>query len=41
MSHGKDETIGLRKNLEDQLERLVQQLEDLEECRWVLNYYEN
>ncbi|KAH0562905.1 protein LZIC-like [Cotesia glomerata] len=33
MSHGKDETIGLRKNLEDQLERLVQQLEDLEECR--------
>ncbi|KAF7994883.1 hypothetical protein HCN44_004355 [Aphidius gifuensis] len=32
-SHGKDETQRLRQNLEEQLERLVQQLEDLEECR--------
>ncbi|XP_046424120.1 protein LZIC-like [Neodiprion fabricii] len=32
-SHGKAETERLRKNLEEQLDRLVQQLEDLEECR--------
>lgn len=32
-SHGKAETERLKKNLEDQLDRLVQQLEDLEECR--------
>lgn len=34
-SHGKDETQRLRQNLEEQLERLVQQLEDLEECRYI------
>ncbi|KYM77874.1 Protein LZIC, partial [Atta colombica] len=32
-SHGKAETDRLRKNLEEQLDRLVQQLEDLEDCR--------
>ncbi|XP_012257739.2 protein LZIC-like [Athalia rosae] len=32
-SHGKAETERLKKNLEEQLDRLVQQLEDLEECR--------
>ncbi|XP_015592316.1 protein LZIC [Cephus cinctus] len=32
-SHGKVETDRLKKNLEEQLDRLVQQLEDLEECR--------
>ncbi|XP_034938166.1 protein LZIC-like [Chelonus insularis] len=30
---GKDETDSLKKNLEDQLDRLMKQLEDLEECR--------
>lgn len=34
-SHGKAETERLKKKLEEQLERLVQQLEDLEECRQV------
>lgn len=33
-SYGKDETNILKKNLEDQLERLVQQLEDLDECKY-------
>ncbi|KAL6260893.1 hypothetical protein P5V15_008421 [Pogonomyrmex californicus] len=32
-SHGKAETDRLKKNLEEQLDRLVQQLEDLEDCR--------
>ncbi|XP_033210389.1 protein LZIC-like [Belonocnema kinseyi] len=32
-SYGKAETDRLRKNLEEQLDRLVQQLEDLENCR--------
>ncbi|XP_066598510.1 protein LZIC-like [Prorops nasuta] len=32
-SHGKAETEILRQNLENQLDRLVQQLEDIEECR--------
>ncbi|XP_012270994.1 protein LZIC [Orussus abietinus] len=32
-SRGKVETEKLRKNLEEQLDRLVEQLEDLEECR--------
>lgn len=32
-SRGKSETEKLKKNLEEQLERLVQQLADLEECR--------
>ncbi|EZA61646.1 hypothetical protein DMN91_009058 [Ooceraea biroi] len=36
-SHGKAETDRLRKNLEEQLDRLVQQLEDLEECRVTLD----
>lgn len=33
-SHGKAETDRLRKNLEEQLDRLVQQLEDLKDCRF-------
>lgn len=33
-SHGIAETGRLRKNLEDQLDRLMQQLEDLEENRF-------
>lgn len=32
-SRGSAETEKLKKNLNDQLERLVQQLQDLEECR--------
>lgn len=32
-SHGKAETERLKQNLEEQLDRLVQQLEDLEECK--------
>ncbi|KAE8591747.1 hypothetical protein XENTR_v10018564 [Xenopus tropicalis] len=32
-SRGKSETIKLRQNLEEQLDRLMQQLQDLEECR--------
>ncbi|XP_063979630.1 protein LZIC-like [Diachasmimorpha longicaudata] len=32
-SRGKVETESLKKNLEEQLDRLVQQLEDLEECK--------
>ncbi|KAL6431452.1 protein LZIC-like [Cataglyphis hispanica] len=36
-SHGKAETDRLRKNLEEQLDRLVQQLEDLEDCRVTLD----
>jgi len=35
--HGKAETDRLRKNLEEQLDRLVQQLEDLEDCRVTLD----
>lgn len=38
-SHGKAETDRLRKNLEEQLDRLVQQLEDLEESRFCLIYH--
>lgn len=33
-SHGKAETATLRKNLENQLERLMQQLEDVEDIRY-------
>ena len=42
-SHGKAETDRLRKNLEEQLDRLVQQLEDLEDCRFcfVLIHFKN
>ncbi|XP_012536186.1 protein LZIC [Monomorium pharaonis] len=36
-SHGKAETDRLKKNLEEQLDRLVQQLEDLEVCRITLD----
>ncbi len=36
MSRGKSETQKLRQNLEDQLDRLVTQLEDLEEAKLVL-----
>ena len=32
-SRGSAETEKLKQNLNDQLERLVQQLQDLEECR--------
>lgn len=32
-SHGKAETEKLKQNLENQLERLVAQLADLESCR--------
>ena len=32
-SRGSAETEKLKKNLNDQLERLVQQLQDLEECK--------
>lgn len=34
-SHGTAETQKLIENLESQLERLVSQLQDLEECRYV------
>lgn len=33
-SHGKQETEKLKENLEHQLERLVTQLSDLENCRY-------
>ncbi|XP_077276583.1 protein LZIC [Temnothorax americanus] len=36
-SHGKAETDRLRKNLEEHVDRLVQQLEDLEDCRVTLD----
>lgn len=32
-SYGKNETDQLRENLQNQLERLVEQLDDLEKCR--------
>ena len=32
-SRGRSETQKLKQNLEDQLDRLVAQLSDLEECR--------
>lgn len=32
-SRGQSETTKLRQNLEEQLDRLMQQLSDLEECR--------
>ncbi|XP_061689928.1 protein LZIC [Syngnathoides biaculeatus] len=32
-SRGKSETCKLRQNMEEQLDRLMQQLQDLEECR--------
>ena len=34
-SRGQQENTKLRHNLEEQLDRLVQQLADLEECRHV------
>ena len=34
-SRGLSETQKLKQNLEDQLDRLVAQLADLEECKWV------
>ena len=33
-SRGKSETEKLKKNLEEQLDRLMVQLSDLEECRF-------
>lgn len=36
-SYGKAETEKLKQNLENQLDRLVEQLEDLESCRLVLH----
>lgn len=32
-SRGKSETSKLKQNMEEQLDRLMQQLQDLEECR--------
>lgn len=34
-THGKAETEKLKENLQDQLDRLVEQLADLESCKWV------
>ncbi|KAG8505597.1 Protein LZIC [Galemys pyrenaicus] len=34
-SRGKTETSKLKQNLEEQLDRLMQQLQDLEECRYI------
>lgn len=39
MSRGKSETQKLKQNLEDQLDRLVTQLEDLEEAKSVAFVY--
>lgn len=33
-SRGKSETSKLKQNMEEQLDRLMQQLQDLEECRY-------
>lgn len=33
-SRGKSETGKLKQNMEEQLDRLMQQLQDLEECRY-------
>lgn len=37
-SRGAQETSKLKHNLEEQLDRLMQQLTDLEECKWVTIY---
>ena len=37
-SRGQQETSKLRQNMEDQLDRLMQQLADLEECKSVTIY---
>lgn len=34
-SYGKAETEKLKENLINQLDRLVEQLQDLENCKWV------
>lgn len=34
-SRGRSETEKLKQNLEEQLDRLMAQLADLEECKWV------
>lgn len=39
-SHGKNETELLKKNMESQLDRLIEQLKDLEEAKLVFNYCE-
>ncbi|MEQ2198343.1 hypothetical protein XENOCAPTIV_011527 [Xenoophorus captivus] len=36
-SRGKSETSKLKQNMEEQLDRLMQQLQDLEECRCTVN----
>lgn len=36
-SRGLSETNKLKNNLEEQLDRLMAQLADLEECKYVLN----
>lgn len=38
-SYGKVETAKLQQNLENQLDRLVEQLGDLEKCKLVFNYF--
>lgn len=37
-SRGLSETNKLKNNLEEQLDRLMAQLADLEECKYVLKY---
>lgn len=39
-SHGKAETAKLQQNLENQLDRLVQQLADLESCKYVFKVFD-
>lgn len=38
-SYGKAETQRLQQNLENQLDRLVEQLNDLESCKSVTPFY--
>ena len=38
-SRGKSETQKLKQNLEEQLDRLVAQLADLEECKYVFIFF--
>uniref|UniRef100_A0A3B5R525 Leucine zipper and CTNNBIP1 domain containing n=1 Tax=Xiphophorus maculatus TaxID=8083 RepID=A0A3B5R525_XIPMA len=39
-SRGKSETSKLKQNMEEQLDRLMQQLQDLEECRCPYHFFE-
>uniref|UniRef100_A0A8C1IR59 Leucine zipper and CTNNBIP1 domain containing n=1 Tax=Cyprinus carpio TaxID=7962 RepID=A0A8C1IR59_CYPCA len=38
-SRGASETSKLRQNMEEQLDRLMQQLQDLEECSYINNFF--